>query len=162
MLYTLRFFFSSKCSLFHNANMFGSYIIHILYTGCAKIKKNSGAKGLIWKFLKLVWSWTGVSSLLFLPAVVATHYALEHPEIGIFRPVQTGPEAHPASCTAGTGSSPEVKQPGSCADHSELRISWSYTSASPLYLSGNDIGQRFPTFLTRGALFRINFYGGAP
>ena len=42
------FFFSSKCSLFHNANLFGSCIIHILYTGCAKIKKNnSGAKGLI-------------------------------------------------------------------------------------------------------------------
>ena len=36
--YTL-FFFSSKCSLFHNANLFGSCIIHILYTGCAKIKK---------------------------------------------------------------------------------------------------------------------------
>ena len=33
------FFFSSKCSLFHNANLFGSFIIHILYTGCAKIKK---------------------------------------------------------------------------------------------------------------------------
>jgi len=34
--------------LFHNANLFGSCIIHILYTGCAKIKKNnSGAKGLI-------------------------------------------------------------------------------------------------------------------
>jgi len=32
----LRFFFSSKCSLFHNANLFGSCIIHILYTGCAK------------------------------------------------------------------------------------------------------------------------------
>jgi len=48
MLYTLRFF-SSQCSLFHNANLFGSSIIHILYTGCAKIKKknNSGAKGLI-------------------------------------------------------------------------------------------------------------------
>ena len=46
MLYTLRFF-SSKCSLFHNANLFGSCIIHILYTVCAKIKKkNSGAKGL--------------------------------------------------------------------------------------------------------------------
>ena len=47
MLYTLRFFFSSKCSLFHNANLFGSCIIHILYTVCAKIKKkktNSGAK----------------------------------------------------------------------------------------------------------------------
>jgi hypothetical protein len=47
MLYTLRFF-SSKCSLFHNANLFSSYIIHILYTECAEIKKNnSGAKGLI-------------------------------------------------------------------------------------------------------------------
>ena len=38
MLYTLRFF-SSKCSLFHNANFFGSCIIHILYTECAEIKK---------------------------------------------------------------------------------------------------------------------------
>ena len=47
MLYTLRFFLSSKCSLFHNANSFGSRIIHILYIGCAKIEKNnSGAKGL--------------------------------------------------------------------------------------------------------------------
>jgi len=25
--------------LFHNANLFGSCIIHILYTGCAEIKK---------------------------------------------------------------------------------------------------------------------------
>jgi len=33
------FFFSTKCSLFHNANLFGSCIIHILYTECAKIKK---------------------------------------------------------------------------------------------------------------------------
>ena len=32
-------FSSSKCSLFHNSNVFGSYIIHILYTGCVKIKK---------------------------------------------------------------------------------------------------------------------------
>ena len=32
-------FFSSKCSLFHNSNVFGSCIIHILYTACAKIKK---------------------------------------------------------------------------------------------------------------------------
>ena len=46
MLYTLRFF-SSICSLYHNANFFGSCIIHILYTGCAEIKKKSGAKGLI-------------------------------------------------------------------------------------------------------------------
>ena len=32
-------FFSSKCSLFHNANLFGSCIIHILFTECAEIKK---------------------------------------------------------------------------------------------------------------------------
>jgi len=49
MVCTLRFF-SSKCSLFHNSKVFGSCIIHILYTECAKIKKNySGAKSLrIW------------------------------------------------------------------------------------------------------------------
>ena len=34
--------------MFHNSNLFGSCIIHILYTECAKIKKyNSGAKRLI-------------------------------------------------------------------------------------------------------------------
>ena len=38
MVYTLRFF-SLKCSLLHNSNLFGSCIIHILYTECAKIKK---------------------------------------------------------------------------------------------------------------------------
>ena len=43
------FFSSSKCSLFHNSNVFGSCIIHILYTECAKIKKknNSGTKRLL-------------------------------------------------------------------------------------------------------------------
>jgi len=42
------FFFSSKCSLFHNSNVFSSCVIHILYTVCAKIKKNnSDAKRLI-------------------------------------------------------------------------------------------------------------------
>jgi hypothetical protein len=42
------FFSSSKCSLFHNSNVFGSCIIHILYTECAKIKKNnSDAKRLM-------------------------------------------------------------------------------------------------------------------
>ena len=47
MVYTLRFS-SSKCSLFHNSSVFGSCIIQILYTGCAKTKKknNSGAKRL--------------------------------------------------------------------------------------------------------------------
>ena len=38
-LYSPFFFLSSKCSLFHNVNLFGSCIIHILYTGCAEIKK---------------------------------------------------------------------------------------------------------------------------
>ena len=41
------FFSSSKRSLFQNYNIFGSCIIHILYKGCAKIKKNnSGTKRL--------------------------------------------------------------------------------------------------------------------
>jgi hypothetical protein len=42
------FFSLQNAFFFHNANLFGSCIIHILYTGCAKIKKknNSGAKGL--------------------------------------------------------------------------------------------------------------------
>ena len=38
MLYNLRFF-PFKMQFFLNADLFGPYIIHILYTGCAKIKK---------------------------------------------------------------------------------------------------------------------------
>jgi len=39
---------SSKYNLFHKTNLFCSCIIHILYIGCAKIKKNiSGAKRLM-------------------------------------------------------------------------------------------------------------------
>jgi hypothetical protein len=34
-----------------------------------------------------------------------------------FAHVQTGPEAHPASCTMGTGSFQWVKRPGRGADH---------------------------------------------
>ena len=37
MVYTVRFF-SSKCSLFHNSNVFGYSFIHILYTGVLKLK----------------------------------------------------------------------------------------------------------------------------
>ena len=40
MVYTLCFF-STKYSFFHNSNIFDSCIIHILYTGCAKIKKKT-------------------------------------------------------------------------------------------------------------------------
>jgi hypothetical protein len=36
MLHTSRFF-PSKCRLFHNATCFGSCIIRVLHTGCAKI-----------------------------------------------------------------------------------------------------------------------------
>ena len=70
------FFFSSKCSLFHNANLLGSFIIHILYTGCAKIKKkNSGAKGLSTKYLTSrrlysesgIWGLSGLSIRLTWP-----------------------------------------------------------------------------------------------
>ena len=53
MVYTLRFF-SLKCSLFHNSNLFGSCNIHILYTECAKIKKIIPApKGYMQNVLKL-------------------------------------------------------------------------------------------------------------
>ena len=56
MVYTL-LFFSSKCSLFHNSNVFGSCVFHILYTGCAKIKNNNtGAKRLILRFQLFLWS----------------------------------------------------------------------------------------------------------
>jgi len=37
MLHNLRFFLSSKFRLFHNATFFGSCIIRILPTECAKI-----------------------------------------------------------------------------------------------------------------------------
>ena len=72
------FFPFSKCSLFHNSNVFGSCIIHILYTGCVKIKENNfGAiklktlNGLL--YVVLIWRsesenrghlWTG--NLIFL------------------------------------------------------------------------------------------------
>jgi hypothetical protein len=47
MVYTLRFF-SLQNAVFHNFNLFGFCIIHILYTGCVKIKKNnSGTKRLL-------------------------------------------------------------------------------------------------------------------
>ena len=46
MVYTF-LFSSSKRSLFHKSNIFGSCIIHILYTGVLKLKNNSGAKRLM-------------------------------------------------------------------------------------------------------------------
>jgi hypothetical protein len=39
MVYVLLLFLFKMKFFFHNSNIFGSCIIHILYTGCAKIKK---------------------------------------------------------------------------------------------------------------------------
>ena len=58
---------------------------------------------------------------------IPTRYRLDGPGIeslwGMARfsaPVQTGPAAHPASCTMGTGSFPGIKRPGRGADHPPL------------------------------------------
>jgi hypothetical protein len=54
---------------------------------------------------------------------IATDYGLDGPGIEsrwgarFFDHVQTGPGAHPVSCTLGTGSFPWVKRPGRGADH---------------------------------------------
>ena len=50
---------------------------------------------------------------------IATDYELDGPWIEsrwgeIFRPVQTGPGAHPASCAMGTGSFPGLSTAGAC------------------------------------------------
>ena len=57
-------------------------------------------------------------------------------------PVRTGPGAHPASYTMGTGSFPGVKLLGRGVDHQHphlaprLKEEYSYTSAPPLGLRG--------------------------
>jgi hypothetical protein len=54
-----------------------------------------------------------------------------------FAHVQTGPGAHPISCTMGIGSFPGVKRPGRVADHppsprAEVENEYSYTPTPPL------------------------------
>jgi len=71
---------------------------------------------------------------------IATGYGLDGPVIesrlGVrfSVPVQTGPGAHPASCTMGTGSFPEVKSGrGVTLTLHTLRVEWSWKSrAIPL------------------------------
>ena len=51
-------------------------------------------------------------------------------------PIQTGPGAHPASYTLGTGSFPGVKRPGRSVDHPPhlargLKKEYNYTSTPP-------------------------------
>ena len=54
---------------------------------------------------------------------IATSYGLDGPgidsrwEANLSAPVQTGPGAHPASCTVGTGYLLGVNWPGSGVDH---------------------------------------------
>ena len=68
---------------------------------------------------------------------IATRYGLGGPGIEarwgeIFRDIQTGPEAHPASCTVGTGSFLGLKRPERDADRpppsAGLRMGRIYTS----------------------------------
>ena len=57
------------------------------------------------------------------PVGIAADYGLEGPRIEsrwgarVSAPVQTGPVAHPASCTIGNGSFQGVKRPGRGVDH---------------------------------------------
>jgi hypothetical protein len=78
---------------------------------------------------------------------IASRYGLDGPGIEspwgarFSAPVQTGPGAHPASCTMGTGSFPGVKRPGPGTDHTthlapRLKEEYSYTSTPPLGLCG--------------------------
>ena len=57
MLHTLRFYSLQNVVYFINATFFGSCVIHILYTECAKIKNNSDAKGLILTYIGILVMW---------------------------------------------------------------------------------------------------------
>jgi len=59
-------------------------------------------------------------------------------------------------------SSHEPKGPGNTELHGLLQKFGNQTPMAREQASCLTLEQRFPTFLTRGALFRINFYGGAP
>ena len=53
MVYTLRFFSSSKRSLYHNSNLFGSCIIHILYIYSTNIGTEYFKHGILSPFFSL-------------------------------------------------------------------------------------------------------------
>jgi hypothetical protein len=82
---------------------------------------------------------TGSSSSRMELVGIETRYGLDGPGMNpdrreIFR---TGPGAHPASCTMGTGSLPGVKRPGRGVDHpprstAEVKQEWSCKSTAPL------------------------------
>jgi len=73
-------FFSSKCSLFHNSNVFGSCVIHILYKKVLKLKKIIPApRG--WRTLRVIlfWrnvktkAWWTISKLLYVAGSLKLH-----------------------------------------------------------------------------------------
>jgi len=58
--------------------MFGSCIIHIVYTVCAKIKKNnSGAKRLIWRICIATWIRKATDTRLILTALLRHQWLCE-------------------------------------------------------------------------------------
>ena len=94
---------------------------------------------------------------------IATFYGLDGPGIEsrwgarFSAPVQTGLEAHPVSCTMGTGSFPMVKRPDRGVDHPphlapKLKKEWSSTSSPPLGLHGLLWGELYNLKITTGDL----------
>ena len=94
---------------------------YIRLPGLLKYKALLFLQILVINYLKLCTMYSGVgwdSSV-----GIATRYGLDGPEIEsrwgarFSAPVRTGPGAHPASCTMGTGSFPGVKRPERGVDH---------------------------------------------
>ena len=73
------FFSSSKCSLFHKSNVFGPCIIHILYTGCAKIKRIIPAP----EGLKSVTSMPFANSIYKLHVSLSCHRKFQDLEVNV-------------------------------------------------------------------------------
>ena len=72
-VYALRFFLSSKCSLFHNSNVFGSCIIHILYIYSIIIGTEYFKHGIYSPFFPLQ-NAVGFIILTYLVPVLFTYY----------------------------------------------------------------------------------------
>ena len=70
MVYTLRFFFSLKCSLFHNSNLFGSVLFTFNIQCVLKLKKiiptPKKVKRSPRKFLQVDWHFYSLSFYLFI------------------------------------------------------------------------------------------------
>ena len=111
-------------------------------------------------FCIIVFSWLNCGPLYRLS------YGLDGPGSNaggdeIFPPVQTGPGAHPASCTMGTGSFPGVKcGRGRAADHSHpssaaVMEQYSYTSTHTLGHTGPVTGRLLSFYLIKLRLFSL-------